>query len=458
MADIFAACKQGDIDRVRDLILGGTSVNITDTDGRSLLFYACLHNHEEIVQCLIKQGSNVNLQEHKHGWSALYVAAYKDRMAIAQLLINYGVDINAKSQPRILNGESDDVMKSGTSSNISNISYETALHAAAKKGHISMAKLLLENGANPNANAELKVTPLHLACFKDHVKMTEIMFTYGADPNIPIFDGSTPLIWACQGNKIHMVGLLLQNGANVETATEDNATPLYIASQHGFAEICSLLLRKGANVEVKYQNINDTPLTIAAYKNHLETIQVLVNAGAKLHSTDSNANTALHLACSQGHQDIVYYLLQKDVQFTKNKFGETAIDIIKERNEDDELVEVLKNHRRKMKQRKYKEACLVEENKNFESLVKNLKSEVRALERHEIPYSADLIQETLNKVKLLENEVKVMKVKVEGDNNTDARQNAKVIDSNGFFHKAAEVNQFIIAQFQKEAAKGSKYS
>ena len=42
----------------------------------------------------------------------------------------------------------------------------TALHFAANENNITIVKLLVENGANPNAKTTYWRTPLHMACMR----------------------------------------------------------------------------------------------------------------------------------------------------------------------------------------------------------------------------------------------------------------------------------------------------
>ena len=67
----------------------------------------------------------------------------------------------------------------------------TPLHVACKYGNIEFAKLLLENGANKDENAETfskkyKLTPYYLACATAHMDCAKLLLDAGAD--IKVFD------------------------------------------------------------------------------------------------------------------------------------------------------------------------------------------------------------------------------------------------------------------------------
>ena len=72
-----------------------------------------------------------------------------------------------------------------------NINYQdeqgdTALHVAARFGHVECAKLLLEGSEEQKANLELREknygwTPLFIACVDGHLHTVELLIAYGAD-------------------------------------------------------------------------------------------------------------------------------------------------------------------------------------------------------------------------------------------------------------------------------------
>ncbi|CAB3236719.1 unnamed protein product [Arctia plantaginis] len=68
----------------------------------------------------------------------------------------------------------------------------TPLHVAAAKGHVRIAKLLLQYGANVSAAAQGGIRPLHEACENCCVEVIRLLLSYGADPLLGTYAGQTP--------------------------------------------------------------------------------------------------------------------------------------------------------------------------------------------------------------------------------------------------------------------------
>ncbi|CAH0729235.1 unnamed protein product, partial [Brenthis ino] len=68
----------------------------------------------------------------------------------------------------------------------------TPLHVASAKGHVRIARLLLQYGANVSAAAQGGIRPLHEACESSHVEIIRLLLAYGADPLLGTYAGQTP--------------------------------------------------------------------------------------------------------------------------------------------------------------------------------------------------------------------------------------------------------------------------
>lgn len=68
---------------------------------------------------------------------------------------------------------------------------DTALHLAALRGHIMVAKVLLAHGADVNATSS-KLTPLHRAASYAPAAFVKLLLDHNGDPNAKSWDGKTP--------------------------------------------------------------------------------------------------------------------------------------------------------------------------------------------------------------------------------------------------------------------------
>ncbi|KAI5633894.1 ankyrin repeats (3 copies) domain-containing protein [Phthorimaea operculella] len=68
----------------------------------------------------------------------------------------------------------------------------TPLHVASAKGHVRIARLLLQYGANVSAAANGGIRPLHEAAENCHVEVIRLLLSYGADPLLGTYAGQTP--------------------------------------------------------------------------------------------------------------------------------------------------------------------------------------------------------------------------------------------------------------------------
>lgn len=89
----------------------------------------------------------------------------------------------------------------------------TGLHWAARQGWSEMARLLLDNGANPNARNDDNQTPLHWAAAEGRKQLLVTLIAHGAAVNAIDRAGWTPLQWAeAQGHE-EIARILVAAGA-----------------------------------------------------------------------------------------------------------------------------------------------------------------------------------------------------------------------------------------------------
>lgn len=90
------------------------------------------------------------------------------------------------------------------------------LYYASSFGLTEIVKILLEREKDIEINAlggRSHSTALHVSAFRDHMDIAKMLLDEGADPNIPNDDEESPLFWAVENKDEAMQKLLLEHGA-----------------------------------------------------------------------------------------------------------------------------------------------------------------------------------------------------------------------------------------------------
>ena len=126
---------------------------------------------------------------------------------------------------------------------------EQPLHVVAEGGKEELAKILLDAGAEVNAENKRKKTPLHKACNSGADNVINLLLNNGANIEAKDDGGQTPLTYAAMRNNPSAVKLLLDNGANIEAKDDKGQTPIFYSLYDPV--ILEALLQAGADINAK---------------------------------------------------------------------------------------------------------------------------------------------------------------------------------------------------------------
>jgi ankyrin repeat protein len=106
------------------------------------------------------------------------------------------------------------LLKNGMNPNVMSWHRVTILHDMAQKCNISKAELLINYGAEIDAvDEEYRSTPLGMAARWGQTEMVEYLLKQGANPNKSGAPWSTPLQWAKKKEHVEIENMLRDAGA-----------------------------------------------------------------------------------------------------------------------------------------------------------------------------------------------------------------------------------------------------
>ena len=239
------------------------------------LLYAARDGRSEIVQMLAK--ANVN-QAEANGVTPLLMAITNNHLDIAKVLLDRGANVNAMDWwGRTPLWATVDVR------NIE-LDYKTQEQATDRAASLELIKTLLDRGANVNAQTKEVVplrrwimpisdlswvdftgqTPFLRAALSGDITVMRMLIDKGADPNIVTGSKTTALMAAAGINYavnqtytesdeslLAAVKLCLEKGADVNAVNTMGFTALTGAVNRGSDDIVQLLVSKGARLDVK---------------------------------------------------------------------------------------------------------------------------------------------------------------------------------------------------------------
>jgi len=380
---LMEASQEGHLDLVKYLIVAGADVNAATSSGDTALMYACDNGHTDVAEALISTGANIE-QEAEGGRTPLMKACRSGHASTVEFLINRGADVNK------------------VSANCD----QTPLSLACSHGHLEVVEILLAHGADPTHRLRDSSTMLIEAAKGGHTTIVQLLIDYPASlqsspMNAVCPSNSNGVVSTCNSStnntanntnhnsasnapnsstsrKTKTIGKLpkslarharqnqpleqsphtqlSQNEKSVlpvnsnttqtdqhttsptnqqspTTANQQSLAQHHTPSATGDAASTSVLSPASwyppIEVDSQTDSNHDTALTVACSGGHEDLVQLLLNRGPDVEHRDKKGFTSLMLAATAGHAKIVEILLnnQAELEAQSERTKDTALSL-----------------------------------------------------------------------------------------------------------------------------------
>lgn len=280
----FAELVDGPLDNLAVyLSRPGIEVNGRNAKFETLLDVAADHNKTLAAKFLLDHGADIEASPGQstrfHGNTALFHAAFLNSVDVAELLIARGANVD--SRPKASDPHT-----------------PTPLCAAASQGNLQMVVLLLNHGAEADAEFGVHQTPLSEALAHGHMDVVRALMDHGAKLK------SQYLAAAAMQGRVEATKLLLT--LPIDQATKDDALRFAILGgpEHSAEriQIVQDLLDHGANID----NLKGVPDVIPVmFATTPDMVEFLFAHGANREAKLPGAQIAQAFVCNKSSKDPV---------------------------------------------------------------------------------------------------------------------------------------------------------
>jgi ankyrin repeat protein len=217
--DVYCAAGLGNEVLLERLIRSDPDCTHTRLEnGSTPLHFAAANGQVETARMLLAAGAPINAEESSEWYGAgptpLQRACLRGHLAVCRLLVDAGADVN---------------MDGGIGS---------PLHWAVYKSNLELVRVLIEAGADLGAFGDHGETALHSAARYGVVETVALLLDYGADINaesgwVPMINGpadsgrkNTPLDMAVDSRQISVAALLVSRGGRLQSETPEHLAAL----------------------------------------------------------------------------------------------------------------------------------------------------------------------------------------------------------------------------------------
>ena len=310
---IWAATK-GSLQALQKLLSLGIGVDIGSTGSTdfgfhgpppgSALFWAAREGHPEVVECLLRNGAEINhtIRPPLIGATAGSHSKY-DKEAITTYAACVSYLLEAGADPDSVDDEG-----------------RSALSWSTQPTQKPILDLLLSAAADPNiADKELKL-PIHYAAkFGKSHEVVAALLERTTNPDSVDKDGTSALTWALwSADCLPTVKLLVDAVSDINAGGGTFGCPLGAASRYCSSSIVKMVLEKGADPRIQggrygscLNGLLQRPFNELVVEDDILCLELLLSHGADPNMRTNKGKQALHTAAKYCYHPGIFEALLK---------------------------------------------------------------------------------------------------------------------------------------------------
>lgn len=266
------------IDAVSILIHRGSKLDITDNDGRSILYVPIKYGFNKILDLLLHFNetnigiSLIDIKDRNENIPLHYAIHNKNNYAI-ETLLEYNSDVNMVDsngfnslQLAIMNRNINAckmILDKDVNINNRTNTGETALHIVANQQLYEVAEMLIDKKINIDIqDYEHEFSALDYCIVHNNIKLTALLIKNDANVNTQDFFGNTPLHYAIKEENYEIVTILTKSTyskgkLNYNLYNIDSQLPIHIVLEKSIDKVADFLKIFLENSDLNFQDVDN---------------------------------------------------------------------------------------------------------------------------------------------------------------------------------------------------------